>query len=647
MRVNKKYVCSLLLGLVFIPLLATAGITLPPQISDNAILQRDQPIPVWGTASPMTKVTVTLATTQQVTTSDAGGNWLVTFPAREAGGPVTLVVQSGEYRRQASQLMFGDVWVCSGQSNMEWPLRNAENAQREMAAANFSQIRHFKVPNSWARQPAESLASGNWRLAVGEQAGDFTAVGYFFAKRLQQQTDVPIGLMGSNWGGSRIEPWMSAEALGKTTAESQKAIDDRVAQAAKKTHAVKQHLLKAWPGALVDVLGEATADWSGSVLDTHAWETLTAPTLWEQQGYPEVDGVMWYRKAFHLSDVEAAQPISLSLGMIDDNDITWVNGHQVGSTNAYDVKRRYSVDPQFLKAGNNTIAIRVEDTGGGGGLYGDAEALYVETRAGERYPLAGDWRIRPDKLVVNELSDVNQVATALYNKMLYPLFRTPVKGVIWYQGESNANTLEDARAYTQQFQRLINDWRQQWQQPELPFYWVQLANFNSDRNSAAGKPWAILREAQSNALSLPHTGQAVILDVGNPDDIHPRDKQTVGNRLANIALYQTYGKTNQHYRGPVFDSVKAKGNTLSIHFKTPKALHTTDGAAEVKGFEIADKQGTYHPVVGVLSGGDVIIKRKKSKGATALRYAWDDNPLDANLMDSEGLPAESFRVGLE
>lgn len=621
---------------------SAAEIQLPSQLDDYAVLQRDTPVPVWGSALPNQNVSVTLGEQQLTTNSDAHGKWQVTFSARPAGGPVDLMVVAGTDRVTKTQMLFGDVWLCSGQSNMEWVLRNTENASAEMAATNLAEIRQFKVARSWARTPESELLPGQWQTAQGDTSGEFTAVGYYFAKRIYQKTAVPIGLISSNWGGSRIEPWMSPQALGLPAAQTQAYIDKRVAESRERTEQLMQRL-KKWPGAVVATMesGEATANWSAVKLDTRKWESLQAPKLWEQQNFVDVDGVIWYRKTFELSLEEARQPLLLSLGTIDDNDTTWVNGELVGSTQAYDVKRKYSVAATFLHPGKNTVAVRVEDTGGGGGFYGDETLLFVETGAGTRYSLAGAWQIRPDKITVGGLGDANYIPTALYNKMLYPLFHTPIKGVIWYQGESNANNVGDAYAYESLFQRLINDWREGWQNPQLPFYWVQLANYETRKQSEYGRPWAILRETQTQALKLPHTGQAVIIDVGNPRDIHPRDKKTVGTRLANIALNQTYGFHKIHYRGPVFKSLKQKNNRITILFKTSKKLATRDGGA-VQGFEIVDNEGRYHAVTGSFKGNKVTLSLEPDIKISAICYAWDDNPENANLMDNTGLPAEPF-----
>lgn len=634
-----------------LPAYAFAQIELPTLISDGAVLQRDHKIPIRGKAPANTTVSVTLGKLSRSADSDKDGNWRVEFPARSAGGPLTLTVSAGAHSNTVQDLYIGDVWVASGQSNMEWVLRNARSGKMEMMAADLPQIRHFKVPLTWSAAPEAELAGGQWQAATKAHKGEFSAVAYFFAKKVYNETEIPIGLIGSNWGGSNVQAWMSPAALGKPPLQTQAAIEQLGAESKRETKALRQ-ILQRWPGALLEdmspaLLERARSDWSAAKLDTENWLVLEAPALWEAQGFPGMDGVVWYRKTFTLSEAEAAEPLVLSLGRIDDQDTTWVNGHKVGNTDAYNLRRQYTVPKDYLKAGTNSIAVRVKDTSGGGGIYSSPDFLYLETAGGERRSLAGSWKIKADKVALSPIGNMNHVDAALYNKMLHPLFDFPVKGVLWYQGESNADTVDEAKRYTQQFQALIKDWRRGWQQPEMPFYWVQLANFESGRNSDAGKPWAILREAQSAALALPNTGQAITIDVGDADDIHPRDKKTVGERLALIALSQTYGRDEVRYRGPVFSKVEAKNRQLAVTFDCDTPLAVRGSKTSVHGFEVITADGVTKPVQGKLKGLSVVIDIENPDKVTGIRYAWDDNPENANLINIAGLPAEPFQASVK
>lgn len=624
--------------LVLAALQANANIKLPHLLSDGAVLQRDSPIPVWGTAPAGAQVVARFAGEQRQIQADTRGNWRAVFPAQKAGGPYQLKITSGEFSRTVNDLLIGDVWVASGQSNMEWVVRDSDGAEAEIAAVNHPQIRHFKVPRSWAVEPSTTLAGGDWQPANSDKLGDFTAVGWYFSKVIHRETGVPIGLINSTWGGSRIEGWMSAQNLGISSGEAQARLQQMVAAAEAKADKVRQ-LLQRWPGSLVNQIEGATAAWNAPALNEQDWLTIQAPSLWEEQDYPGVDGVMWYRKTFELSDAEARQDITLGLGKIDDADITWVNGHKVGETDGYDQVRTYKVPAKFLQPGKNHIAIRVDDKQGGGGIYSTANLLYVETANGKHYSLAGEWKIKADRVTVTVSDSFHNTDTALYNKMVHPLFQVPVKGVIWYQGESNAYSEQDAENYRSQFAGLIQYWRSQWNNPKMPFYWVQLANFIS-----GSEKWPFLREAQTATLAVKNTGQAITIDIGNPKDIHPRDKKTVGERLARIALNQTYGKSKVHYRGPILQSASVKKNQLIVIFKTPKSLAIRGGGEQVTGFEVADVSGEFKPVTGSIKDNTVILPlAADASKPTAVRYAWSDNPEEANLQDKEGLPAEPFR----
>jgi len=617
---------------------ALANIELPPLLLDGAVLQREQPIPIWGKAPPNQTVTVTFANDQKTVESDADGNWKTSFKARKASAePVQLRITSGEFARTVNDIVIGDVWVASGQSNMEWVVRDSDGADAEIANTNELNIRHFKIPRSWAVTPSDTLAGGQWLPATTENLGDFTAVGWYFAKIIHSEIGVPVGLINSTWGGSRIEGWMSAQNLGISSQQAQDTLQEMVTAGEQKVAEVRQ-LLQRWPGSLVTKVDGPNADWSATALDERDWLTIHAPSLWEQQSYPGVDGFMWYRKTFELTAEEAKNDITLGLGRIDDTDITWINGHKVGETSAHDLIRTYKVPAKFLKPGKNQIAVRVEDYQGGGGIYSSDDLLYVQTANGKRYSLAGEWKIKADRVTVILSDNFHNTGTALYNKMIHPLFQIPVKGILWYQGESNAYSEEDAENYRSQFAGLIKDWRNSWNNPNMPFYWVQLANFVS-----GSEKWPFLREAQTATLAVKHTGQAITIDIGNPKDIHPRDKKTVGERLARIALNQTYGKNKVHFRGPIVQSASIKKDQLIVKFKTAKSLSVRDGHGVVKGFEIADSSGQFKAVTGTIKGNSVILPLANTTKPTAVRYAWSDNPEEANLKDSEGLPAEPFR----
>lgn len=542
-------------------------------------------------------------------------------------------------------IMVGDVWVCSGQSNMEWDLQNSNNAKEEIANANDKMIRHFKVSRTYSDKPEEKLEGGPWQVASPEVAGSFTAVGYFFAKNLRQEENVTIGLLNTSWGGSRLEPWMSADALGFPDA---KGVLTKIRQdQEKQMQAAKENLIKhlgKLPEKDEGLQGEK-AVWAAADLNESDWNTMELPSLWEQRGLANLDGIVWFRKTIELSEAEAAAGITLGLGKIDDADITWVNGQKVGETNGYNTDRVYEVPASVLKSGKNVITFRAEDTGGGGGVHGGADLMYVKTSAGER-PLSGEWKYKIGEARFSAaVTGIHQTPTVLYNKMIHPMLDFPIKGAIWYQGESNTGG-EDAYKYRDLFAKMIKDWRQRWNSGEFPFLYVQLANFMQPQAEPGESGWAMLRESQTKTLSsTPNTGQAVIIDIGEANDIHPRNKQDVGYRLALAAQKVAYGKNDIVYSGPIYKSMKKDGNKIRLGFDhVGSGLMAKDKYGYLKSFAIAGADKKFVWAQAIIDGEEVVVWSDKVPNPVAVRYAWADNPDDANFYNKEGLPASPFRT---
>jgi sialate O-acetylesterase len=620
-----------------------AKITLPLLFSDGAVVQRDQPLTVWGWATPGAKIEVSFDGRSAQARSSSDGAWRVELPAHAAGGPYLLQAsENGGDVVTVRDVLVGDVWLASGQSNMEWPVAQAKDAEREIASAGDPGIRHFKVPKSWSGEPQARLTGGQWQAASPQTVGAFSAVGYFFARELRAKTGVPIGIIDSSWSGSRLEAWADAAKLGldaQAVARQAQELQARDQTALDQTRT----RLARWPQKGVD-----TSRWNQADFDDHDWDRIAVPGLWESGGYNGMDGDAWYRASFTLSDAEAKAGIVLGVGRIDDTDTTWVNGRQVGETRMqYNLRREYQVPPQALRAGINQVAVRVQDFGGGGGIHGDAGELFVQPLGAAKRPLDGAWKFRPAQVSLALVDDKNQYPALLYNQMIYPLQPYPLRGVIWYQGEANASAA-DAYRYRDLFAALIEQWRGEWKQPALPFLWAQLANFKSGgdvpgESAGAGSPWALLRESQSHTLALPATAQAVTIDIGNPDDIHPADKQQVGHRLALAARHVSYGESLV-YSGPVYRTAKFKGRQATVEFDpSTSALATRGGGNEAHGFELAGADHRFHPARAVLKGKTVVVTSDAVAQPQAVRYAWSDNPEHADLINRDGLPASPFR----
>ncbi|MEM6782552.1 MAG: sialate O-acetylesterase [Bacteroidota bacterium] len=642
-------------------LLASSGLAqplrLPHLFSDGLVIQRSAAVPAWGWATPGSAVTVQFDGAMHTTTAAADSTWRVILDPRPAGGPHTIIVRADGSADGATatvrNVLVGDVWIASGQSNMEWTVAESRDAAAEIAAADAPQIRQFDVPQSWAREPSYTLAGGAWTAATPEHVGAFTAVGYYFARTLRETAlaGVPIGLLNTSWGGSRLEPWMSAAHLSLDSAG--------VAATYAEEEARLQELrdrLSARLGAVPtrdEGLVDGTAHWAVPSFDDGTWDTVPVPSTWEEAGYEEVDGVGWYRTTFDLTDTEAAAGVTLGLGMIDDTDRTWVNGTEVGGMEmAWNVERVYAVGPDALQAGTNVIAVRVEDFGGGGGIAGPPETVYLDTATGRR-ALDAAWRFTIGLVRLGGSSSKNQIPMLLWNKMVQPLTPFPVAGVIWYQGESNANSIADAEAYGDLFPAMIEGWRTAWGRDDLPFLWAQLASFLAPDDTPTESTWALLRESQSAALALPRTGQAILLDIGDAQDVHPRNKQDVGRRLALAARAVAYGETDLVHSGPVYRGHEVEGHRVRLAFDHVGGGLRTLGDTP-RGFAIAGDDGRFVWANARIDGDAVVVWSDAVAEPTAVRYGWGYNPWgitpegegpgQATLYNAEGLPAAPFRT---
>ncbi|MEO6455080.1 MAG: sialate O-acetylesterase [Ginsengibacter sp.] len=632
------------LVILFISHHAYSLISLPKIFGDNMVLQRDKLIPVWGWAEADEKITVQFATQTKTIVADKNGKWLVKLDAVKGGGPYELVV-NGKNTLKFTNVLVGEVWICSGQSNMEMPIEGwgkINNYQQEVAAANYPYIRHIKIPNRVSALPENDIQSGEWKVCNPQNAGDFTATGYFFARELYNRLKVPIGLINTSWGGTMVETWTSRNAFEQS--------DEFKNMISKMPSLNLDSLSKIYKDAMIKQVEEVQGSlvskdiamtWNEANIDDSKWQHMNLPGQWEQKGLDGLDGVVWFRRTIDVSAADAGQAGILELSMIDDNDITYVNGVKVGSIYSWNTKRKYTIPPGIIKEGRNSIAIRVEDTGGGGGVYGDSADMRI-TINGSSISLAGNWLYRVESIRQNASVGPNDYPTLLFNAMVNPLIPYAMRGALWYQGEANAGR---AYQYRQSFPLMIKDWRSRWNAGDFPFYFVQLASFNaSNGNSKNGSSWAELREAQAMALSLPNTGMAVTTDIGDSKDIHPKNKQDVGKRLAAIALQNVYGKQTIS-SGPVYDSMQIVNNTVKISFKNVgSGLTAKSKNGNVSGFEIAGPDRIFYPAKAFIKGNNVIILTDMVRSPKAVRFGWADDAGDNNLFNKEGFPAGPFRT---
>ena len=570
----KQTVLPLILALLAAT--AQAEVRLSEVFGEHMVLQRDRPLRLWGQATPGQSLTVTLGGREATTRVGADGRWRVQLDPLPAGGPHRLQV-TGDQTVTLEDVLIGDVWLLGGQSNMEWPLAQTDTGPQEVASPQDARLRQLRVPLRASVRPEAEIAPAPWVVAEPGRVGEFSAVGYHFARRMQAVQGIPIGLIATAWGGSMLETWMSRGAALRDPdlAPTVRALPADNAAFSAVLGQQLQRRVAAWQPGL-SLAGVDASGWNAAGDIDAKWPTLQAPGAWEGQGLADVDGVVWMRKRVELTAAQAAGAAELHLAKVDDCDEVWINGQRIGGQCGWELSRRYAVPVGTLRAGANWIAVRVTDTGGGGGIYGDAADLRLDTATGP-VTLVGAWRARVEKLAPAAGPVANNAPALGHNGLIAPLQGLSVRGVLWYQGEENAGR---AAAYADGFKRLIQDWRQQFGDPDLPFLFVQLAAWRPlADNRPDGNGFAELRGSQAAALALPHTGMATAIDIGDAIDIHPRNKRTVGERLAAVAMHEL-GLRDAPAMGPRLIGGQARGAEFELRFdRTEGGLRTTRAGA--------------------------------------------------------------------
>jgi sialate O-acetylesterase len=657
MRLNRLMMTlsALSMALAFAPT-ARAEVRLPALVGDNMVVQQGVKARVWGWAEPGSRVTVAMGGKSAAATADAQGRWEARVGPFKAGGPYEMTIAS-KNTMVLKNILVGEVWVASGQSNMEWPLQNAAHGADEVARANYPEIHLFTVTKATALTPRDDV-QGRWVVCTPETAGAFSAVAYFFGRQLHEKLKTPVGLIHTSWGGTPAEAWTSretlaasaelrpmVEALDRASVNLPTALRDYEAAAAKWE---AEHFLQD-PGNKGADLGYARDDF-----DESGWQRMRLPQHWESAGL-SIDGAVWFRKTVDVPAQWAGKDLALSLGPIDDFDTTYFNGAKVGAIgretpNFYMTPRKYTVPGALVRRGRNQIAVRVFDHYGEGGFGGTAADMWLGPPGASAIALAGDWlykvemSVEPLKVdfatqpVAPPAAGNPNTPTVLYNAMLAPLTAYAMRGAIWYQGEANAGR---ARQYQSLFPAMIRNWRAAWGEGDFPFLFVQLANFQARQSEPGDSNWAELREAQLMTLKEPATGMAVIIDIGEANDIHPKNKQDVGRRLALVALAKTYGQRGE-FSGPLFESSAVEGGKVRLRFSHAEGLRTADGGPP-KGFAVAGADGKFVWADATIEGSEVTVWSGAVARPLAVRYAWADNP-EANLVNRAGLPASPFRT---
>ncbi|MFI5157234.1 MAG: sialate O-acetylesterase [Sphingobacteriales bacterium] len=652
--IYKKFISkTILLGLLlFIVNTSQAQIVLPACFTDNMVLQQQTKVNLWGTETPNKNLTINTSWNNKTykVISDSKGNWKTKVSTPIYGGPYTITFNDGNIT-SLKNILIGEVWVCSGQSNMEMPLTSfygdVLNLNYELAdAANYPEIRMLKIDNKTSFTPLTNVQTkGGWAVCNQQTVRGFSAVAYFFAKNLFLDKHVPIGIINSTWGGTVAEAWTSGSALKTIPAFAAFVNAAQGGLTQQKLDVQYQTEITDWidsinikdPGFQQGKLLWAEPDFNDS-----EWQKMTLPTYWEQAGVPDYDGTMWFRKKISVPAAWAGKDLKLNIGGIDDYDVSYFNGAQVGHTELFVSKRTYTIPGKLVKAGENTIAIRVFDNGGLGGIYKGPQQLSLATDTTGQIDLAGQWAYHKANLLTQlpqppAYSNSPNRPMLIYNAMINPILSYTIKGVIWYQGESNADR---PTQYRQLFPLLINDWRRKWNEGNFPFYFVQIANYAAtDQGPAAN--WPALRDAQLSTLDVPNTGMAVTIDIGDAHRIHPQNKQETGRRLALIARAKTYGEKIS-YSGPIYKSQTIRGNKIELKFThTDKGMHSIGDT--LKGFTIAGADKKFYPAQATILGDKVIVLSDDVANPIAVRYAWANNPL-CNLYNGANLPASPFRT---
>ena len=598
-----------------------AKVRLPKLVSDKMVLQRDTDLKIWGWADAGEKVTVRLQGNYYETEADKNGNWEVTLPPQQAGGPYLLEVNEIVIR----DVLVGDVWLCSGQSNQETPIHRLTEMFPEINVSNNHMIRHYKVPTQDIKETLAEEIAGNavWHSGVASEVMNWTALAYFYAQEVYAKTKVPQGMLVSSLGGSAIESWVSQEHL----KEFPRLVLDKEA---------------------LEQMNQASKDqgegkWNQLNWDDSDWKTMQMPGTWRENGV-NVRGTVWLRKDFEIPEAMEGRHARLAMGTLVHNDAVFVNGVYVGSTGYEYPPRRYQIPAGVLRKGENIIAVRLNAPAGNGEFIKDKPYKIIGDAA--EIDLTGTWKYKVglDLAEVSKyaerLKNRQSVGSGLYNGMIYPIRHYRVKGAIWYQGESNAGRSHE---YGALMSALITNWRELWQKPELPFLLVQLPNFMEKHEKPTDSGWARIREAQLNTFkTTPNTALAVTYDVGEWNDIHPLNKKAVAQRLFLGARKVVYGEKVTH-SGPVYKDMKIEGDKIVISFtETGRGLMAKGGT--LKHFAIAGEDKQFVWAEAVIRGNKVVVSSKSVKNPVAVRYAWSDNPDEANLCNKEGLLASPFRT---
>ncbi|HEV8284154.1 MAG TPA: sialate O-acetylesterase [Chitinophagaceae bacterium] len=620
-------------------------VRLPRLIRDSMILQRDVKIKIWGWASPAEKVTVRFNEKNLKATADKDGKWLTYLPPMKAGGPYKMNIDASNHIT-INDILIGDVWLCSGQSNMVHQMvLHPELYEKDAASANYSDIRQFWIPTfTNLQKPQEDLPTGYWKWANPQDVLQFSVVAYFFGRVLHEKYHVPIGLINSSVGGPPVECWTSEEGLKQfpsviATIEKNKdtAYINGLMRAAFQRNANRPRPQDK------GLMGPVP--WYDTTYVPKGWRNINIPGYWEDQGIRNLDGIVWYRREIDVPVSMTNVPAKIRMGRIVDVDLFYVNGKLIGNTTYQYPQRRYQVPIGLLHPGKNLLVIKVTNTAGKGGFVPD-KPYYLSANS-DTIDLKGDWQYKvgnvfpPQQGFGGDAISVENQPTALYNAMIAPLTNYAIRGVLWYQGEGNTGRPSE---YQERLTAMIHDWRNKWQQGDFPFLYVQLPNFGDMQYLPSESGWAMLRDQQRKILSVSNTAMAVAIDLGDWNELHPDRKKEIGERLALAAMKLSYGEKNIVYSGPLYQTAKIDGNKIIIDFSSVGSGLITNDGEEPAEFAIAGADKKFIWAKAKIEGDHVVVWNENISDPMYVRYAWADCPVNPNLYNKEGLPASPFRT---
>ena len=637
----KKLVVLIVMLGTLLPNTVRSQIEIPKIFTSNMVLPRMKSIPISGKSQPNEIIEIKIKNQSHKVKADKQGLWEVILTPLQAGGPYELSFK-GQEELILDNILIGDLWLCAGQSNMQYTLNMLNYQEPDTSRIAYENLRLCSIGVGADYLPQKDVPTAVWHETNAETISNFSATGYFFGRELAEKQDVPIGLISSNLGATTIETWMSMDALKKFPQFDEVTGD--IIQTNKDFATLNKEFVKyrkKWDTKYYLQGPGLDEKWYADSYDYSDWEEINLPSFWEDFGYEEHDGSFWFRKTFDLESSQLENDFHLALNQIDDYDITWVNGKKIGETFGKSNFRNYSVPKEILREKGNTLTIRVFDIGGKGGIYTNA--------FWGNQILTGKWKYRKGLSIDTEKFPKPKVPNGsifshpllLYNTGIAPLHNFPITGIIWYQGESNENR---GGEYEALLKGMINDWRLKWNDPEMPFLIVQLANYKQEDLLPGESKWAEIRNSQMNAAALKNVDIATAIDIGEANNIHPYKKAELGRRLGLLAMHYSYGEKLK--QGPIYSSQSIVGNKIEIKFNTYNSkLRSLDKYGYLRGFSIAGSDGNFKWAKAKIIDSNVIEVYSESVSVPKyVRYAWSDNPGPLDLINEESLPAFPFRT---